>query len=114
MDDGAGGKCSHRAHLEAAARGGDIESRAILEAHPKTPPASGAYLWKWWLDLGTTARGAGGFSVAPLTLESIERWERRRGISLDPWEERVIFQLDQSWRRSLAKKDDEPEGEAHE
>jgi len=53
--------------------------------------------------------------VAPITLAGIERWERRRGISLDPWEERVIFRIDQAWRLSLAKKDDdEPEGETDE
>lgn len=79
------------------------------------PPAAGAYLFEWWRDIGLTTRGAGGFSVAPITLVGIERWERRRGIRLDPWEERVIFRVDQAWRLSLAKKDDdEPEGETDE
>lgn len=99
MDDGAGGKCARRVHLEVQARNGDIEAEFELNHGPALPPEV-SHVWEWWVALGRT-RGSSGFGLLPITRHDIHAYERDEALTIQPWERDAILRLDAAYRISL-------------
>lgn len=61
---------------------------------PEPPPIPGSlrYLWNWFCDLAS-GRGA----RAPLAWAEVDAWARLNGVTLRPWEARVLRRLDKLW-----------------
>lgn len=93
-------------HLEQLAGLGDPEAAAELAAIPTLPP-EGAHIFRWWLELAAT-RTSSGFGPNPITRREIHDWENDTGNLPEPWERRVIFDIDAVWRRGLNDKADDP------
>jgi len=79
---------SLRDHLEALER--RTGRRHPLRDGP-TPPAAGAHLWRWFLEL----RAA---DAAPLTFSEIRAWAALTGRRPRPWEVAALRALDAACR----------------
>lgn len=60
------------------------------------------YLWKYFCDMNLR-RPSSGFGVAPITEEGVEAWARRRGIRLEPFENRILDALEELYLGIQAK-----------
>ena len=82
-----------------------------------SPPNAAPYLTDWLFEIGPTIAGAMG--EAALGWADLAAWERLTGISLLPWEARILRQLSAEFAamRSLAANPDCPppyDGESRE
>jgi len=66
------------------------------------PPAL-AHVWAWFCEL-SGARGAGMYSLAPITFQDIEAWARLTGHRPSPAEVGLLRQLDDVFREELNPK----------
>lgn len=85
---------SERDHLRQVARslGQDPDS-----VGPKTPPpVELGYVFAMFVEL-SAARGSTGFGPETLSFVEIDAWSRLTGTSLEPWEVRLIRDLDHVW-----------------
>lgn len=92
-----------REHLEAAARQGDPEAIAELEAAPPLPPLA-AHIWLTFLDLHAT-RPSTGMGVSRLSRLDVQAWERDEGQALEPWERRALMAIDAAWLKTVLDND---------
>lgn len=61
--------------------------------HPVECPECVMYLWEYFLDM-CKRRTSNGFGVNPITEEGVVAWQRRRGIQLLPFENKLIDALE--------------------
>jgi hypothetical protein len=80
--------------------------RAEYEAVLRCPPLPAAleYLWSVFCRL-SARRGGTGFSISPISWAEIEAFTRLTGVSLAPWEVRLIEELDDMFRSSIQRQD---------
>lgn len=60
---------------------------------PEMPPLDmgGVYLIEYFWEVGPAM--SGGFSMSPITNAELRAWQHNIGISLQPWEARVLRRL---------------------
>jgi hypothetical protein len=78
------------------------------DQHIPLPPLSVHYLVAYLWEMGPTIPM--GMGEAPLTHEELGWWQRNTGITLDPWEARVLKRLSRDYHAQAQKsvKDDCP------
>ncbi len=78
--------------------------RAELEAEIECPPfpLELTYLWNAFCRL-SARRGSNGFSAVPISWSDIDAFLRHSGISLAPFEIRIIEDLDDLFRAEQSK-----------
>ena len=88
-------------HLESLARQGDIEAIIRLE---NQPPLSVhvEHLWTIYLSL-SRSRSYSMSGPLPISFSDIRAWSKETGQTLDPWERRTIFEIDDAYFASLPK-----------
>jgi hypothetical protein len=73
----------------------------LLEA-PDLPDAF-AHVWEWFTEL-SNARGAGAFSLNPISFQDMESWARLSGTHLTPSEVGLLRRLDEVFLVEVSKK----------
>lgn len=96
---------AERAHLDVAARHGNVVAQAALDG-PLFPDALG-YLHAWFNELSAT-RGSSMAGIAPITYIDIDAWSRLTRQIPEPHEVQAIIELDAAFRSSLMSKDESP------
>ncbi|MCP3065845.1 hypothetical protein LXT21_44465 [Myxococcus sp. K38C18041901] len=92
---------SLRAHLEQVAKATGKAPPALVGEYAL--PEALAHVWGWFCEL-SGARGAGGFSIAPISFQDIEAWARLTGHQPTPAEVVLLRQLDDVFRDELSPK----------
>ncbi|MDE2096247.1 MAG: hypothetical protein KGL39_03310 [Patescibacteria group bacterium] len=82
-----------REHLLVVDRARPGSKKAEL-TNPTPLPDEAAYLWDWYMELSHTGRIYHEGIALPLTSSEVLAWSTLRGLSLTPWEVRVIRLLD--------------------
>ena len=95
--------------LESLARQGDETAAAELAAVPPLPEAV-AYLWVYYFDLART-RPSGGMAISRIDRHDIRQWQEDEFIVLEPWERRVLLEIDAAF---IASTQPTPENEREE
>lgn len=72
--------------------------RAELEAELVCPPAPDELVYVWNIFLRLNARRPAGFSIEPVSFGEIEAFTRLSGLTLSPFEVRLIEDLDNLFR----------------
>lgn len=82
------------------------QRRDELEAELAVPPMPDelGYIWNAFLRLN--ARRSVGFALEPITFLEIESFMRLTGLRLQPWEVRIIEEIDLLFRNVHAAKKD--------
>lgn len=95
QDDG----CALRVHLESMQRqSGKPEPLLQAVEHDE----SVEYIWEYFCSMNAR-RTSNGFGPNPITEEGVEAWARRRGIRLEPWENRLLDALESLFMSLQAK-----------
>lgn len=66
-------------------------------------PGSLAHVWEWFTEL-SNARGAGAFSLNPISFQDIESWARLTGNQLTSFEVQLLRRLDEVFLVETSKK----------
>lgn len=95
---------TERDHLQAYAKAtGETPPDLIL---PPIPPGC-QVLWEAFLELNGT-RASAGMGPCAITYHDILSWQALMGVTLNPWELRVIQALDQVAIKSASEQNDKP------
>ncbi|NOK32337.1 hypothetical protein HMI49_03860 [Corallococcus exercitus] len=73
----------------------------LLEAPPL--PEALAHVWGWFAEL-SNARGAGAFTLNPISFPDMEAWVRLSGHRPTPFEVQLLRRLDESFLIEVSKK----------
>ncbi|MCY1042711.1 hypothetical protein OV208_15410 [Corallococcus sp. bb12-1] len=66
-------------------------------------PDSLAHVWGWFAEL-SNARGAGAFSLNPISFQDIESWARLTGSRPTSFEVQLLRRLDEAFLVETSKK----------
>jgi hypothetical protein len=78
--------------------------RAVYLAELACPPLPEALIYLWHAFCRLSARRGSGFSVSPISWSDIDAFVRNAGMKLAPWEIRILEDIDDLYRASLAAK----------
>lgn len=67
------------------------QSGRVIKAFPEFPNRLD-YLWEWFLELNATRQS--GMSANPISWSEIEAFSQGLGLTIKPWERRLLRQLD--------------------